>query len=162
MSQVEVTTAPFAVHADEGEALWAFGGLAVIKATAAQTGGQLTIVEITLPAGNEAPLHIHYTEDEGFWVLEGEIDFQVGDDWIQAGPGSFLWGARNIPHRFRVGDRQAKMLFILTPGGFEDFLREVSMPAPERVTPPPMEPTPEQMAQIAAAAKAHGKELLPG
>ena len=46
--------------------------LAVIKATAADTGGQMTIIEVTEPPGAEAPLHVHHREDEGFWILEGE------------------------------------------------------------------------------------------
>ncbi|CAN5579217.1 hypothetical protein BH20ACT17_BH20ACT17_07220 [soil metagenome] len=59
-----------AVAAGDGEAIWWFGGLAEIKATAADTGGLMTIVEITEPAGMEAPLHVHHREDEAFWILE--------------------------------------------------------------------------------------------
>ena len=51
---------PVTVRRDEGDARWWFGGLAVIKATAADTGGQMTIVEMTEPPGAEAPLHVHH------------------------------------------------------------------------------------------------------
>ena len=81
------TTARTAVGADEGEARWWFGSLAVIKATAAQTGGQMAIIEITEPPGAEAPLHVHHREDEGFWLLEGSATFEVGDTTIEAHAG---------------------------------------------------------------------------
>src|SRR5688572_21942657 len=64
-----------AVAKDEGEARWWFGSLAVIKATAADTGGQMTIIEITEPPEMEGPLHVHHGEDEGFWILEGDATF---------------------------------------------------------------------------------------
>ncbi len=75
---------PVAVGKDEGEARWWFGSLAVIKATAVDTGGQMTIVEITNPPGFVAPLHVHHREDEGFWLLEGDATFEVGDTVIEA------------------------------------------------------------------------------
>ena len=53
---------PVAVRSSEGEARWWVGALAVIKATAADTGGQVTIVEVTEPPGGEAPLHVHHRE----------------------------------------------------------------------------------------------------
>lgn len=59
------TLDPVAVKGGEGEAWWWFDSLAVIKATAADTGGLMTIVEITSPPG-EAPLHVHHWEDEAF------------------------------------------------------------------------------------------------
>ena len=70
----------FAVRSGEGEARWWLGALAVIKATAADTGGHLTVVEVTDPPGVEAPLHVHHKEDEAFWVLEGDVTFEVGGD----------------------------------------------------------------------------------
>lgn len=65
--------APVAVPGGEGEARWWFGALAVIKATSADTGGQMTIVEVTEAPGAEAPLHVHHREDEAFWILEGDV-----------------------------------------------------------------------------------------
>ncbi len=91
-----------AVRGDEGEARWWFGSLAVIKATAAETGGQLGIVEITEPPGAEAPLHVHHREDEGFWVLEGDVSFEVGGTTFDASAGDFAFGPRDVPHRYTV------------------------------------------------------------
>jgi quercetin dioxygenase-like cupin family protein len=154
--------APLAVRNGEGEARWWFGGLAEIKATAADTGGQMTIVEVTEPPGSEAPLHVHHRDDEGFWVLEGEVTFEVGDQTIEAGVGDYVFGPRDIPHRFTVGDQGCRMLFILVPGGIEDVLRATSEPATSRTLPPPpeAEPTPEEIERLKAIVKAHGYELL--
>jgi quercetin dioxygenase-like cupin family protein len=128
--------APVAVRSDEGEARWWFAALAVIKATAADTAGQMTIVEMAEPPGTEAPLHVHHREDEGFWVLEGELSFQVGDEVIQARPGTFLFGPRDVPHRYMVDKGPARLLFILSPSGFEDFVYATSEPAESPVLPP--------------------------
>ena len=65
---------PAFIASDEGEARWWGGGLAVLKATAADTGGQMTIVEVTEPPGTEAPLHVHHKEDEAFWVARRRRD----------------------------------------------------------------------------------------
>jgi len=156
------TLDPASVPADEGEARWWFNCLAVIKATAADTGGQMTILEITEPPGAEAPLHVHHREDEAFWVLEGDVNFEVGDTTIEAHAGDYAFGPRDIPHRYTVGDAGCRMLFIFTPGGFEDLLIQMSEPATSRTVPPAsdQEPSPEDMERIAAIAKAHGAELL--
>jgi len=153
------TLKPVVVRSDEGEARWWFGSLAVIKATAADTGGQMTIVEITEAPGVEAPLHVHHREDEGFWILEGDVTFEVGDATIQAHAGDYVFGPRDIPHRYTVGDAGCRMLFIMTPGGFEDLVLEMSEPAGSRSLPPPSDEEPD-WERIAAIAEAHGNELL--
>ena len=161
-ADLEKALEPVAVGSDEGEARWWFGALAVIKTTAADTGGQMTIVEVTEHPGAEAPLHVHYRDDEGFWILEGDVTFEVGDTMIEAGSGDYVFGPRNIPHRFKVGDQGCRMLFILTPGGIEDVIRATSEPAPSRTMPPApeQEPTSEEIERLKAVVKEHGYELL--
>lgn len=155
----EMTLHPAAVHTDEGEARWWFAALAVIKATAADTGGAMTIVEITEPPGAEAPLHVHHHEDEGFWILEGSVTLHVGDTVIEASAGDYAFGPRDIPHRYVVGPEGCRMLFICTPGGFENLVREMSVPAGSRTLPPPSDEAPD-FERVAAIAKANGCELL--
>jgi quercetin dioxygenase-like cupin family protein len=155
---------PMAMSAGEGEARWWGDGLAEVKATAADTNGQMTILEVTEPANKAAPLHVHHKEDEGFWILDGSATFEVGDQTIEARAGDYLLGPRDIPHRYTTGPNGCRMLFIFTPGGFEELLKAISRPA-ERRTPPPPEahrPTPSEgeMEQIRAAIHAHGCELL--
>jgi len=153
------TSAAASVAAGEGEARWWFASLAVIKATAADTGGLLTIVEVTEPPWAQAPLHIHHREDEAFWILEGTVTLYVGDEVIEAGPGNYAFGPRDVPHRYQVGPEGCRMLFICTPAGFEDLVREMSVPAAARTLPPAAEGPPD-MELVSAVAVAHGCELL--
>src|ERR1700694_2231405 len=99
-----------AVRTGEGEARWWFGQLAEIKATAADTAGQFTIVEVTCGPGYEAPLHVHHREDEAFWILDGEVTFHVGDKTIDAASGDYAFGPRDVPHRYTVGETGCRML----------------------------------------------------
>lgn len=152
------TMRPFAVRGDEGEARWWVGSLAVIKATAADTAGQMTVLEITEPPG-EGPLHVHHGEDEAFFILEGSATFEVGDTTVEARAGDYVFGPRDVPHRYTVGEAGCRMLFIFTPGGFEEVLLETSEPAANRTLPPPSDAEPD-WERIAAIAEAHGCELL--
>ena len=138
---------------------WFFGMLAEIKASAADTGGRYTLVEITAPAGFQAPLHVHYTDDEGFYVLEGSVTIVVGDETVELAAGQHAYGPRDVPHTFIIGPDGAKMLWVLAPGGFEDFIEEVSVPAEQPTVPPEGVTPPENAAEIVLR---HGMELLPG
>jgi quercetin dioxygenase-like cupin family protein len=150
---------PLVVRDDEGEALWWFGALAIIRATAADTGGLMTMVEVNEPPGQEAPLHVHHREDEAFYILEGSATIYVGDESFQVGPGDYAFGPRDIPHRYSIGDDGCRMLFICTPGGFEHLVRGMSVPAASRSLPPPSDEEPD-WARVAAVAEANGCELL--
>lgn len=154
--------APAIVRRNEGEARWWFGGLAEIKATAADTGGQLTVVEVSYGPGFEGPLHVHYRDDEAFWILEGAATFEIGDATVEASSGDYLFGPRDIPHRFTVGPDGCRMLFIMVPGGLEEIIRATSEPARSRTLPPPPEHegTPEDMEALKATIREHGYELL--
>ena len=152
-------TTAIAIGAGQGEARWWLGGLAEIKATSEDTDGQLTIVQVTEPPGMETPLHVHYAEDEGFWILEGEVTLYVGDETIEAKPGDFAWGPRNIPHRYTVGPNGCTMLFLCTPAGFENLVRDMSVPAESRTLPPASDEEPD-FEMVARVAKKHHCELL--
>ena len=142
-----------------GEHRWFFGLLAEVKASAADTGGRYTLVEITAPAGLEAPLHVHHREDEGFYVLEGSLTVQVGEDIVELSAGEHAFGPRDVPHRFTVGPDGVRMIWVLTPGGFENLIEDVSVPAEAPTVPPPSVVPPENVAEI---VRRHGNEVLPG
>ena len=159
----EAATRTFAHEPGEGEARWWFGGLATIKATKEQTGGRYTLVEILAPDGFASPLHVHHTEDEAFWILEGEMTFYVGDQTIKAHPaGSFLFGPKEVPHAFKVDSGPARLLFVLSPGGFEGLVRDMGEPAKELSIPPAPEAPPDEaeMERMAAIAARYGNEIL--
>jgi mannose-6-phosphate isomerase-like protein (cupin superfamily) len=141
-----------------GAQYWFFGMLAEIKATSAETGGQYALLEITAPPELETPLHVHYTEDEGFYVLEGSVTIHVGDQTVELTAGRHAFGPRDVPHKFRTGPDGARMIWVLTPGGFEDFVADVSVPAETPTVPPPSVLPPENAAEIVLR---HGMEMLP-
>ena len=152
------TTAPQSATA-LGQPRWFFGMLAEVKASADDTAGQYTLVEITAPPGLEAPLHVHYTEDEGFYVLEGNVTVVAGDDTVELASGQHAFGPRNVPHKFTVGPDGARMLWTLTPGGFENLIDAASVPAETPTVPPATVLPPENAAEI---VRRHGNELLAG
>jgi mannose-6-phosphate isomerase-like protein (cupin superfamily) len=159
--EVDPASRTFAHEPAEGEALWWFGALATIKATAEQTGGRYTLVEILAPEG-EAVLHVHHFEDEGFYILEGELTFYVGEQTIKARPGSFLFGPKDVPHAFRVDSGPARLLFVLSPAGMEGAIREMGEPARSLSIPPQPEEEPDEaeMARLMAIAARYGAEIL--
>ncbi len=140
-----------------GELRWFVGGLVEIKASAADTGGQYTLLDVRMPANAASPLHVHYTEDEGFYVLEGSVTVEVGHEQVTIGPGQHAFGPRNVPHRFRIGPDGAHMLWVLTPGGFEALLMAASVPAGAPTLPPADVRPPDDFAEIVLR---HGNELL--
>jgi quercetin dioxygenase-like cupin family protein len=152
----------FGLKEGEGEARWWGGGLATIKATGEETDGLYSIVEVLEPQGAQAPLHLHRKEDEAFYVLEGEMTFEIGEETIKASPGSFLFGPKDVPHRYTVESGPARLLFLLSPAGFEELIYATSEPASERTLPPPPEgqPSEAEMEQLGALARQYGCELL--
>ncbi len=142
-----------------GQQRWFFGMLAEVKASAADTGGQYSLVEITAPANHQVPLHVHYRDDEGFYVLEGSVTIYVGDQIVELVAGQHAYGPRDVPHTFTIGPDGARMLWVLAPSGFEDFIEEVSVPAETPTVPPAHILPPENAAEIVLK---HGNELLPG
>lgn len=77
--------------------------------------------------GAGPPRHIHQDADETFYVLSGDVDFWVAGRTVSAGPGSMLTVPRGTEHAFRIGgDQPARMLTLMTPGGFERFFAAVA------------------------------------
>lgn len=99
---------------------------AYTKLTSADTGGQFLFAEVTVQPGGGPPYHMHEREDELFYVLEGEIEFVIDGKSTIAGPGTTVFGARNIPHRFvGSGNVPARMLALVTGSNFEAFYVEM-------------------------------------
>ena len=158
----EAAIRTFAHESGEGEALWWLGMLATIKATGEQTGGRYSLVEILAPDGYSSVLHVHHQEDEGFYILEGELTFYVGEETIKARHGSYLFGPRDVPHAFTVDSGPAKLLFVFSPAGLEGLIREMGEPARSLTVPPQLEEEPDEaeMERMAAIAARYGAEIL--
>jgi mannose-6-phosphate isomerase-like protein (cupin superfamily) len=152
----------FAHEPGEGEAWWWVGVLATIKATAEQTDGRYALVEILAPHGYGSVLHVHHQEDEGFYILEGEMTFYVGEQTIKARPGSYLFGPKDVPHAFTVDSGPARLLFVFSPAGLEAGIREMGEPARSLTVPPQPEEPPDEaeMERLAAIGARYGAEIL--
>src|SRR5687767_3761616 len=152
----------FAHEPAEGEAWWWFRLRATIKATKEQTGVRSSLVEILAPDGYGSVLHVHHQEDEGFYILEGDMTFYVGDQTIKAHPGSYLFGPRDVPHAFTVDSGPARLLFIFSPAGLEGLIREMGEPARTLSIPPQPEEPPDEaeMERLMAIAARYGGEML--
>jgi mannose-6-phosphate isomerase-like protein (cupin superfamily) len=80
-----------------------------------------------------APMHVHEHEDEYSYVLEGEVGVQVGDEVRYAGPGDLVFKPRGLWHAFwNRSDRPARLLEIISPGGFERYFAEIAELLPPR------------------------------
>jgi mannose-6-phosphate isomerase-like protein (cupin superfamily) len=144
--------------AGEGTAVWFLTNRMTIKATAETTGGAYGLIESWIAPGFSPPLHVHHREDEAFWVLEGDVSMRCGDRTFRAGPGSFVFLPRDIPHTFVVeGDTPARMLTLLTPGGGEGLFVAGGRPAEHDGLPPATAPDLEALRRV---SEQYGAEIV--
>ena len=121
---------------DAGSMTWAMGSLFEHLATADDTGGTLGVARVTQPPGIATPLHVHSREDEAFFLLEGQMTYQAGEDVHHLVAGSFIWLPRGVPHAFRVtGERPVVFIGLTVPGALLHLYDEVGLPAAERRLP---------------------------
>jgi len=110
---------------------------AVLLAGADATGGAASFVIHPLaPRTLGSPVHTHTHEDEWTFVLEGQVGVQVGDEVVLAGPGDLVLKPRHVPHAFwNPTDAPARLLEVITPGGFETYFeglgRILAEPVPD-------------------------------
>ncbi|HET6908537.1 MAG TPA: cupin domain-containing protein [Mycobacteriales bacterium] len=99
----------------------------VFKLDSAETGGDVSVVEHPFPVGSIVPPHRHTREDEFSFVLEGEIGFRSEDQEAVLGAGGYITKPRGEVHTmWNAGQVPARMIEIISPGGFEGFFRELS------------------------------------
>jgi len=152
MSNVTENAQPIALGPGEGEAYWFLGALATIKASTESTSGRVAVIEHLAPRGHGSPLHVHASEDEWFYVVDGELTFWVGGDVTVAAAGSFVFGPRGVAHTFIVSSEEARFLLVAEPAGFERFTRTLGKRAARLEIPPPATEPPDLdgLAQLAA------------
>jgi quercetin dioxygenase-like cupin family protein len=155
---MDTNRTPYALGAEDGEALWFFGILVTMKGTSEQTGGEFLLIEELAPGGTATPLHVHPTYDESFYILEGEMTFFLEDGQpIPASAGSFVHIPKGyVPHAYQVDSETARFLLLTRPP-HEHFIRAAAEPAPSRTLPPP---EPPDMEKVGAAAAEYGVEIL--
>jgi quercetin dioxygenase-like cupin family protein len=125
-----------------------------IKADRDLTNGHFSLIEQVIPPGFESPWHVHRSEDESFYVLEGEMLVILEGSRFLLQAGDFAFGPRGIPHGFRIeGDKPARILLMTTGSDFADFITETSTPSDA----PPAAP---DMALLMAAAERRNIAIL--
>ena len=115
----------------------------VIKAGAAETGGLFTFCEEVMgPRTPGPPLHVHDEADECFYVIDGHLLVQLGEERHDLGPGCFAWLPRQVPHTFaNASDSPVHVVGAVVPGGMEEYFAAQSAyfaqlqgpPDPERI-----------------------------
>jgi quercetin dioxygenase-like cupin family protein len=143
----------------QGRTVAVVGDVYRFLATGEDTNGKYALWEaIVLPGGGPPP-HVHSREEEGFYVLEGEIAFQVGDQRLVAGPGVFANMPVGTSHSFKnEGSQPARMLISVAPAGLERMFFELGVPLPEGST-TALPPTKEEIEKLLAVAPNFGIEI---
>ena len=119
------------------------------KVSTADSHGTLLVIELTNHAKGGVPRHIHYEQDEWFYVVEGEYIIEVGRERFRLKPGDSAFGPRKVPHVWAfVGDGLGRLLGTITPAGqLEAFFRATA----REHAPLPLDP---------ALFRAYGFELV--
>lgn len=134
---------------------WFLGTLDSIVAKAADTDGAYGVIMRIAPRGFTPPLHQHSREDTGILVLDGRLTVRIGEEEVVLGPHEFRFAPRGVTHWFRVETETARFLEIVSPGGFEGFHYEISVPAERFEIPPTTVPKPT-MEEISSASSKFG------
>ena len=122
-----------------------------------EAGGHVSVIEIVVPPHSAGPpLHTH-DFDEAFYLLEGELIFQVEEALVTKGAGELVFAPRNVAHALaNHSDAPARYLLVCTPAGFERHWARIAAEAAGAEPPPwALQPIPEITVvgpQIAAQA----------
>lgn len=147
----------------QGRTIAVVGDIYRFLATGEDTNGKYALIEALVPPGGGPPPHVHSREEEGFYVLEGEITFTINGERIVAKAGTFANMPVGTPHSFKNESGQpAKMLFSVAPAGLEQMFFEVGVPLAEGAT-TALPPTKDEIEMLLAIAPRYGIEMkLPG
>lgn len=105
------------LEAGQGTLLSARGSAMFFKATSASTNGAFSLMERTLPpGGRKPPSHVHTNCDEAFYVLDGEVEFSLGEIITVGRRDTFVLVPGGVVHTFgNAGTTQARLLVIHAP-----------------------------------------------
>src|SRR5215470_9366625 len=113
----------------EGRTIAVVGDIDRFLATGEDTNGKYALWEAIVSPGGGPPPHVHSREEEGFFVLEGQIAFQIGEEQIVATAGMFANMPVGTEHSFKnLTSKPAKMLILVAPAGLEQMFFEAGVP----------------------------------
>lgn len=131
---------------------WYPGHSLTIKAAGKDTGGTCMWMLVENAPRQGVPFHKHLYEHESFYVIRGDFEITVGGRTISGGPGTYVYGPRNVPHRWtNIGTDRGQLLNVFTPAGLENYFLEVAIPVPTSSTKPCVDMT--EMAKKMAAMR---------
>ena len=155
-----MTRRPMFKNPAEGRTIAVVGDVYRFLATGDNTHGTYAMWEAIVPPGGGPPPHVHSREEEGFYILEGEITLQTGDQKIVATSGMFVNMPIGMPHSFKnESDKAAKMLITVAPAGLENMFFEFGVPLAEGST-TALPPTQEEITKLLQIAPKYGIEIL--
>ncbi|HXV96163.1 MAG TPA: cupin domain-containing protein [Gaiellaceae bacterium] len=131
----------------EGTAFEVGTATSLFKATRVTTAGFFSLAEVTIQPGTSGPPpHSHRELLDSFYVLEGTLTVRVGDGEVEAPPGTYACVPPGIVHTFaNRSDGPVRFLNLNTPGGWEDYIRDLAA-----ATPADGPPDPQLMGEILA------------
>jgi mannose-6-phosphate isomerase-like protein (cupin superfamily) len=128
-------------------------------ATGEDTSGKYAFIEAIVGPGGGPPPHVHSREEEGFYILEGEITFTINGERVVATAGMFANMQVGTPHSFKNESKKAaKMLVTVAPAGLEKMFMEIGVPLAEGAT-TALPPTREDIEKLLAIAPKYGIEI---
>jgi len=114
------------VPSGQGHLLTARGNVMAFKAVAAQTGGDFSLMERTVPPGARTPpAHRHVNCSEAFFVLDGTITFRLNEAELDGGAGDFLLVPRGAAHTFGNGGVEPARLLVLHAPAMDAYFEEL-------------------------------------
>jgi quercetin dioxygenase-like cupin family protein len=145
----------------QGRTIAVVGDVYRFLATGEDTNGKYALMEAIVPPGGGPPPHVHSREEEGFYVLEGELTFLIDGETRVATAGTFANLPVGVPHAFKnESSRPAKMLISVAPTGLEQMFFECGVSLAEGAT-TALPPTKEEIAKLLAIAPRYGIEIRP-
>jgi len=133
-----VNNAPGRVPARAGSRYWIVKDVYTFRVTGAESGGAFALVDAAIEPGHGPPLHSHSSEEECFYIIDGEMWFEIDGRVVTAGPGAVVHAPRHSVHRFEnKTDRPVHMLIWVAPSGLENYFAEIGDPAADPPGPPP-------------------------
>jgi len=97
-----------------------------------ESDGVVSIIDNTVPANWPGPFLHKHDFDEAFYVLEGELTFQVEDAVITKRAGELAFAPRGVAHTLaNHSDAPARYVLVCTPAGFERYFARMNENPPE-------------------------------
>lgn len=128
---------------DSPESYWVLGDRVTFVATGEETNAQYSLFDEYVPTRAGTIPHIHIQEQEAFYILEGEVRFQRGDETLNANAGDLIIVPPGTTHAYQnQGTESARMLVLINPsefGWFENLVRETGQPGTDPSAPPPLD-----------------------